>query len=334
MNRREVITFLGGAAAASSVSGPRGSSAQQAAVPEIGILNSVSVGPILDRIDAFLESLENEGFVEGRNLAIEYRSADGQADWLPALADELVRRNPKVIVCMTSANTVRAAEAATSTIPIVFAITGDPVEMGLVANPKRPEANVTGAGRASEALNPERLKVICELVPQTGPVGFLLDSDFVSADTTGERIRQMESVAHAMGRRLVVIDLAGKPPITEIFASMARQGIGAFVISAEALFNVWRDQVIALSASYRIAAMFPNREYPLAGGLISYGADLLEHYRVAGAYTGRILKGETPADLPVQLPTKYETVLNLKTAKAIGLDVPESVLARATEVIE
>ena len=329
MKRREVIALLGGAAA-----WPLAARAQQSEAPEIGIINSVSFAPLADRLDAFFEGLAETGFVEGRNLAVEYRSAEGQAGRLPALAADLAQRNCKVIVCMTSANTVHAAKAATSTIPIVFAITGDPVELGLVANRERPEANVTGAGRVTEALNPERLKLICELVPQSSPVGFLLNTDFVTADTTGERIRQMESIARALGRRLVVMDLAGKPDIVAIFDSMARQGIAAFVISAEALFNVWRDQVIALSAGYRIAAMFPNREYALAGGLISYGANFYVHYRVAGTYTGRILKGEKPADLPVQLPTKYETVLNLNTAKLLGLDVPASVLARATEVIE
>jgi len=329
-SRREFMTLLGGAVAA----WPIAASAQRAVVPEIGILNSLSFGPIADRLDAFLEGLEDTRFVEGRNVTIAYRSAEGQAALLPALAADLVRRNPKVIVCLTSANTVRAAMGATSTIPIVFAIAGDPAELGLVANPDRPEANVTGAGRRTEELNPERLKVICELVPQPSPVGFLLNSDSVPPATTSERIRAMEAAAQSVGRRLVVLDLAGNPELGTIFADMAQQGIAAFVISTEALFNVWRDQVIGLSASYGIAAMFPNREYAQAGGLISYGADLYEHYRVAGTYAGRILKGEKPSDMPVQLPTKFEMVINLRTAKALGLTVPQALLRDATELIE
>ena len=214
------------------------------------------------------------------------------------------------------------------------AISSDPTALGLVANLQRPEANVTGAARITEPLNPERLKVLCELAPPTRPVAFLLNSNRVSADTTNERIREMEAVAHAAGHQLVVLDLAGRPDILAIFAGMAKQGVGAFVISTEALFNVWRDQVISLSANYGIAAMFPNREYVLAGGLISYGADFYEHYRVAGTYAGRILKGETPADLPVLLPTKTEMVINLRTAKALGLTVPQTLLRDATEVIE
>jgi len=176
--------------------------------------------------------------------------------------------------------------------------------------------------------------VLCELAPPERPVAFLLNSNAVPANTTQERIQEMEAVAHAAGHQLVVLDLAGRPDIVAIFAGMAKQRVGAFVISTEALFNVWRDQVIALSASTGIAAMFPNREYVLAGGLISYGADFYEHYRVAGTYAGRILKGEKPADLPVVLPTKFETVINLKTAKALGLTIPESFLLRADEVIE
>jgi putative tryptophan/tyrosine transport system substrate-binding protein len=288
----------------------------------------------VDRLDAFLEGLEDTRFVIDRNVTVEYRSSEGRAELLPALAAELVRRNPAVILCLTSASTVRAAKDATSTIPIVFAISGDPAALGLVANLKRPEANVTGAARVTEPLNPERLKVLCEVAPPQRPVAFLLNSNAVPAATTEERIREMEAVAHAAGHQLVVLDLAGRPDIVTIFANMARQGVGAFVISTEALFNVWRDQVIALSASHSIAAMFPNREYVLAGGLISYGADFYEHYRVAGTYVGRILKGETPADLPVQLPTKFEMVINLKTAKALGLTIPQTLLRDASEVIE
>jgi putative ABC transport system substrate-binding protein len=332
MNRREFIALAGGATAASSL-WPLAARAQSA-LPEIGILNSVVLDPVIDRIYAFLEGLEDTRYVVDRNVSVEYRSSDGRAGVLPGLAGELAARSPAVIVCLTSAGTVRAAKAATQTIPIVFAISGDPAALGLVENLAHPEANVTGAARVTEPLNPERLKVLCEIAPPTRPVAFLLNSNAVPADTTNERIREMETVAQAAGHRLVVVDLAGRPDIVAVFAGMAKQSVGAFVISTEALFNVWRDQVIALSASTGIAGMFPNREYVLAGGLISYGADFYEHYRVAGTYAGRILKGEKPAEMPVLLPTKTEMVINLKTAKALGLSLPTSVLLRADEVIE
>jgi putative ABC transport system substrate-binding protein len=330
VRRRDFISLLGGAVAVGSLP----SHALAADPPKIGILNSISFGPIADRLDAFLERLEQGGFIDGQNLTIEYRSAEGHAERLPALAADLARRNEKVIVCLNGGNTVRAAEAATSTIPIVFAISGDPLELGVVANLDRPEANATGAARRTEDLNPERLKVICELVPQPRPVGFLINSDLATAATTNERIEQMEAAAAALGRRLIVLDLAGQPELGAVFANMVQHDIAAFVISTEALFTVWRDQVIALSARHGIAAMFPNREYAFAGALISFGADLYEHYRIAGAYTARILKGEKPTDLPVVLPAKSDLVINLRTAKALGLDVPATLRARADELIE
>jgi len=246
-----------------------------------------------------------------------------------------VRRQSTVIVCLTGPNAVRAAMAATSTIPIVFAISGDPFELGLVANGNRPEANVTGAGRRTEELNPERLKVISAFIPQSRPLGFLLNSDLAPAATTNDRIEPMEEAAATLGRRLVVIDLAGREQeLVAVFAGMAQQGVAGFVISTEALFSVFRDQVIGLSAHHGIASIFPNREYPHSGGLVSFGADLYEHYRIAGTYTARILKGALPADLPVQIPTKYELVINLKTAQALGLTVPPALRALATELIE
>jgi ABC-type uncharacterized transport system substrate-binding protein len=328
MRRREFCTLLAGATA-----GPLRAPAQEA-IPQIGILNSISFGPIADRIEAFLKRLEEGGFVYGRNLEIAGRSAEGHGEWLAALADDLVRLDPRVIVCLTSANAVRAARAATSSIPIVFAISGDPLELGLVLNLDHPEGNVTGAGRRTEELNPQRLKVISDLVPQDRPLAFLLNSDLAPAGTTNELIEDMEAAAHAIGRRLLVIDLAGQSELATVYARMAQQNVAAFVISTEALFSVWRDQVIGLAARYRIGAIFPNREYVFAGGLISFGADLYEHYRVAGAYTARILKGEQPHDLPVQIPTKYDMVINLRTANALGLTVPTKVRAAASEVIE
>jgi putative tryptophan/tyrosine transport system substrate-binding protein len=328
MRRREFLTLVAGATAAPL------SARTQEPVSQIGILNSISFGPIADRLDAFLQRLEEGGFVYGRNLEIAGRSAEGHGEWLAGLADDLVRLDPRVIVCLTSANAVRAARAATSSIPIVFAISGDPLELGLVLNLDHPEGNVTGAGRPTEELNPQRLKVISDLVPPERPLAFLLNSDLAPAGTTNERIEDLEAAAHAIGRRLLVIDLAGQSELASVYARMVQQDVAAFVISTEALFSVWRDQVIGLAARYRIGAIFPNREYVFAGGLISFGADLYEHYRVAGAYTARILKGETPHDLPVQIPTKYDMVINLRTANALGLAVPPKLRAAASEVIE
>jgi putative ABC transport system substrate-binding protein len=304
-------------------------------IPRIGVLNSISYGPILDRLGALLDRLEDDGFVEGKNLVIEYLSAEGQADRLPGLAADLVQRDSTVILCLTGASTVRAAMGATSSIPIVFAISGDPFELGLTSDFSRPQRNVTGAGRRTEELNPERLKVISELLAPSRPVAFLLNSDLAPANTTNERIELMETTAAGLGRQLTVIDLAGRERnLTAVFAGMAQQGIAGFVISTEALYSVFRDQVIGLSARHGIAAVFPNREYPHSGGLMSFGADLYEHYRIAGTYTARILNGALPADLPVQIPTKAELVINLKTAQALGLTIPPTLRALATEIIE
>jgi putative ABC transport system substrate-binding protein len=330
IGRRRLLAGLGGAAACAAF--PLAVRAQDPV--RIGVLNSISYGPIVDRLDAMLDRLEDAGFVDGQNLAIEYLSAEGQPDRLPLLAAQLVYLNAQVIICLTGVST-RAAMAATSAIPIVFAISGDPYELGLVANANRPEGNVTGASRRTEELNPERLKVISEMVAGSRPIAFLINSDLAPAGTTNERIEQMERTATALGRHLVVIDLGGREKaLPAVFAAMAQQDIAAFVISTEALFSVFRDQVIGLSARHNIAAIFPNREYPHSGGLISFGADIYEHYRIAGTYTGRILKGAKPAELPVQDATKFELVINLKTAQALGLTVPPSIRALASEVIE
>jgi len=333
IGRRRMLAAMGSAVACAAA--PFAARSQEPAVVRIGVLNSISYGPILDRLDAFLDQLETGGFVDGQNLMVEYLSAEGRAERLPFLAAELVQQGVQAIVCLTGASTVRAAMEATFIIPIVFAITGDPYELGLVTSATRPEGNVTGAGRRSEELNPERLKVLSEIVPPSRPIAFLLNSDLAPAATTNERIDPMEQAAAALGRQLVIIDLAGREKaLPEVFASMAQQEIGGFVISTEALFSVFRDQVIGLSARHKIASIFPNREYPHSGGLISFGADIYEHYRIAGSYTARILKGARPAELPVQIATKFELVINLKTAQALGITVPPSIRKLASEVIE
>jgi putative ABC transport system substrate-binding protein len=328
--RRDFVALVGSMA----IAWPLAARGEGAALPVVGILNSISIGPIVDRMDAFLEGLEDARFVDGKNVRIEYRSADGHSELLGPLAAELLRHDPKVIVCLTSANAVRAAMDATLTVPIVFAISGDPIALGLVPSLDKPGLNVTGAARVTEALNPQRLKVLAELAEPSRPLAFLFNSDHMSTETANGRIDEMEAAASAASRHLVVIDLAGRPELSAIFARMVEQHVAGFVISTEALFNVWRDEVIGFSTSNRIAAMFPNREYVQAGGLVSYGADLYEHYRIAGTYAGRILKGEKPADMPVQLPTKAEMAINLKTARTLGLTVPPALLKQATDVVE
>ena len=332
MQRRDFITLVGGVIAGAQLWVP-GARAQQGA-PEIGVLNSIDSGPIKDRADAFFEGLEDAHYVVGRNVTVEYRSAEGRVGLLPQLAAELVRRNPAVLVCITSADTVRAAMAATRTIPIVFAISGDPVALGLVSDPMHPDRNVTGAARVTEALNAERLSVVSELLPEGRTVAFLYNSASAPTAITAERVREMKAKAQALNRRLVLFDLADRSDIVAVFASMAVENAAGFVISTEALFNVWRDQVIGLSAEKKIVAMFPNREYVHAGGLISYGADLYEHYLIAGTYVGRILRDTPVADLPVQIPTKFEMAINLKTARTLGLKVPVNMLQKATNLID
>lgn len=334
MQRRDFITFVGGTVAVSALAWLRAAGAQQGALPKIGVLNSIDAGQIKDRADAFFEGLEDAHYVVGRNVTVEYRSAEGRIGLLPQIAAELVQHNPAVLVCITSAETVRAAMEATSIIPIVFAISGDPVALRLVRDPAHPDRNVTGAARTTEALNAERLRMMSKLLPQGRPAAFLYNSASAPAAITAERVREMEAEAQALGRRLVLVDLAGQPDIIALFASMASDNVAGFVISTEALFNVWRDQVIGLSAEHKIAAMFPNREYVQSGGLISYGADLYEHYLIAGTYVGRILRGTPVADLPVQVPNKFEMVINLKTARALGLTVPVEMLQNATDLIE
>jgi len=333
IGRRRLLATMGSAAVCTAA--PFAARAQEPAVVRIGVLNSISYGPILDRLDAFLDQLENAGFVDGQNLMVEYLSAEGRAERLPLLAAELVQQGVQAIVCLTGASTVRAAMEATFIIPIVFAITGDPYELGLVPSAIRPESNVTGAGRRSEELNPERLKVLSEMLPPARPIAFMLNSDLAPAATTNERIAPMEQAAAALGRQLVIVDVAGREKaLPEVFTGMAQQEIAGLVISTEALYSVFRDQVIGLSARHKIATIFPNREYPHSGGLISFGADIYEHYRIAGNYTARILKGARPAELPVQIATKFDLVINLKTAQALGITVPESIRKLAGEVIE
>jgi putative ABC transport system substrate-binding protein len=279
---------------------------------------------------AFRRGLSETGYVEGRDVAIEYRWADGQYDRLPALAADLVRSQVTVIAaCSTSAPGL-AAKAATSAIPIVFQTGGDPVQDGLVTSMNRPGRNVTGVSRLSVTLAPKRLEFMRELSPRATVIGLLVNPTTPRSELV---FRQMEESAGALGLRLRVLKASTEGELDSVFARLVQLGVGALLVAQEPSYLRWREQITALAARHAIPT-YGQREYAAAGGLMSYDASVADSFRQVGVYVGRILKGQKPADLPVQAPTKYELVINLKTAKALGLDIPPSVLARADEVIE
>ena len=325
MNRRSFITLLGGAAA-----WPVAASAQQAAMPVIGFLSGVSPGPFAQRLAAFRQGLNETGTIEGRNLAIEYRWAEGQYDRLPALATDLVGRRVLVIVAYTDAAAL-AAKAATTTIPIVFLIGNDPIKLGLVASLARPGESITGVSWFGVDLVPKQLSLLHELVPNVAVIAVFVDLNVPNATS---RVSQAQAAARVLGLQLVVLNARTPSDIDMAFASLVRQRAGALVVGAGAFLLSRRDQIIALAAHHAIPAIYGFREYSADGGLISYGNDIPEAFRRAGVYTGRILKGDKPADLPVERATKFELVINLKAAKALGLAVPSSMQLLADEVIE
>jgi len=326
MRRRDFMKIFGGAAAA----WPIAASAQQAAMPTIGLLNGAPFDAYADRVAAFRQGLREIGFIEGRNVAIEYRSADGRYDRLPELAADLVRRQVAVIVAIGAEATPRAAKTATSTIPIVFVIGADALASGLVKSYNRPEANVTGISSDQAGLVPKRVQLMRELLPADSVVAYLSNL----SNRLEVAIDALKAVAPTLGVQLVFLDASTEQDIDAAFASMAQQRVAGLVVSADAAMNAHRGRIIALAARHAIPASYSSREYVLAGGLMSYGAHLYDRYRQGGVYAGRLLKGERLADLPVQQPTKFELLINLKTAKALGLDLPPTLLARADEVIE
>jgi putative tryptophan/tyrosine transport system substrate-binding protein len=330
VNRRQFVQLIGTATLAWPFAA-RG----QKAMPVIGWLSNLSVdSPILAQggIAAFREGLSKAGYVEGQNVAIEYRWAEGSYDRLPALAADLVSRKVDVIAASGGGDVAsRAAKAATSTIPIVFIGGGDPVEAGLVASLGRPGGNITGISSIAVELTPKRLELLSELVPQARAIAFLVNPNSPTAERT---IRDMQEAARAKGVQLPILKAAGESEFVTAFASLGQQHAGGIVVAADPFFGQRREELATLAARHRIPAIYAFREYVDSGGLISYGPSLTATYRQAGTYVGRILAGAKPADLPMQQPTIFELVVNMNTARALGLNVPRSLLARADEVIE
>jgi len=327
MHRRRFVALLGGAIAPPCVA-----AAQQKAMPVVGFLSVFSppTGPGEVGRGPLLQGLNQTGFVEGENMSIERRWAEGHYDRLPAMAADLVSRKVDLIVTIGGTPPALAAKNATSTIPIVFAGLGNPVGTGLVASLARPGGNITGFSNVAGELTPKRLELLCELVPQATVIALLANPD----NAGKQYVRSRQAAARAKGVQLPVLMARTEDEIDTAFASLGQLQAGGLVVEADAFFNSRREQLLALASRYAVPTIYENRGFTAAGGLISYGIDNAALARQAGIYAGRILKGEKPADLPVQQPTIFELVVNLKTAKALGLTAPPLILARADEVIE
>jgi putative tryptophan/tyrosine transport system substrate-binding protein len=322
MTRREFITLLGGAA----VVWPLRAQAQP--LPIVGFLNNRSVETSGHLIAAFNRGLGEGGFIEGRNVVVEYRYSGGQRDLLPTLAADLVERRVTAIAAGPGADL--AAKAATSTIPIVFMSGGDPVTLGLVASLNRPGGNLTGVTMLAGELEAKRIELLSELVPQTSVIALLVDPN---APIATYQVQEVEAAGRTLGKAIRIVRAGSEHDFEAAFGTIMEHA-GALMVAASSFFNVHRHRLVALAARHRIPAIYEIREMTEAGGLMSYAPSLTEAYRQVGVYVGRILKGETPANLPVLLPAKFELAINLKTAKALGLDIPPTLLARADEVIE
>jgi putative tryptophan/tyrosine transport system substrate-binding protein len=326
MRRRELIVSLVGAAA-----WPLSMRAQQPVMPVIGFLSITSRDTFAPRMAAFRKGLAETGYVENRNVAIEYRWADDAVDGLPALANDLARLQVAVIATGGGAAPALAAKAATARIPVVFAMGPDPVRLGLVASFNQPGGNVTGVTFLISDLGAKQLEFLHEMVPGAMRVGFLVNPDNPNAETEAA---QAQAAAHALGKELLVVNASTEGELENAFATLGRQRVRAVIVSPNVFFFGRRDQIVALAVSHTMAAIYQSREFPEVGGLMSYGTSIDDAYWQAGIYVGHILKGEKPANLPVQQSTRVELVINLRTAKALGLTVPPTLLTRADEVIE
>jgi ABC-type uncharacterized transport system substrate-binding protein len=326
VKRREFITLLGGAA----VTWPLAAPAQQPAMPVIGFLNSASPGPYAINVAAFHQGLKEAGYVDGHNVAIEYRWAEGQYDRLPEMAAELIRRQVTVMAA-TSTPAALTAQKASTTIPIVFTTSSDPVHLGLVTSLSRPGGNITGVTQLNVEVGPKRVELLHELVPTATTIALLINPTNPNAETV---TRDLQAAARARGLRSHVLDASNELEMDNAFATLARLRADGLVIGSDVFFNTRVEQLGALTVRHAMPAIYHNREFVLAGGLMSYAGSIRDSYRHAGVYAGRILKGEKPADLPVQQSTKVELIINLKTAKTLGITVPLPLLGRVDEVIE
>jgi putative ABC transport system substrate-binding protein len=327
MKRREFITLIGSMV----VAWPLAAAAQQPALPVVGFLGAGSRESDAYRAAAVRKGLIEAGFVEGKNVAFEYRWAEDQYERLPALAADLVRREVAVLVAIGGITSAIAAKSATATIPVVFEIGGDPIGMGLVSSLNRPGGNITGVSFLTGTLVAKQFEVLHETVPKTALIGFLVNPTNPDADNETKSAR---AAAGSVGQNIAIVQARNDSELETAFAALVQQRAGALVICADPFFNNQRDKLVELATRQKLPAIHSLREYAAAGGLMSYGTSITEAHRLVGLYAGRILKGEKPADLPVQQSTKVELVINLKTAKALGLTVPPLIVARADEVIE
>jgi len=325
MKRREFLALLSGSAA-----WPLAAGAQQP-TPVIGYLNGASAAEFLHLLAAFNKGLIEAGFTEGLNLRMEYRYADGHYDRLPALAADLVSRKVSVIVATAGTPTIRAAKAATSTIPIVFVIGGDPVRFGFVASLSHPGGNITGITLFGIELAAKRLGLLLELIPAANMIGVLANPNNPVSEP---QLTDLQAAARSLGRELVVFRASSESDLTSVSTALDQKRVDALVVAADPFFDDRRAQIVSLVARQKVPACYVRHEFVREGGLISYGADVPDAFRQAGVYAGRILKGEKPANLPVMQPTKFELAINLNAAKALGLTVPSTLLVRADEVIE